>query len=350
MGPGWLRNHTPGEISVPLFLEFSTEVVALSDSPTGVWTAVEPQRTSSTGGDSGNGSADEREAGWPLYVKLSNGRCWGVDVVVSATGVEPAVGFMDSSFPRGSDGALIVDEQMRTVGCPSVFAAGDACSTEAWPSKPHWFQMRLWSQARAMGLHAARCMAGESDELGAGVAFDIFAHTTTFFGKKVVLLGQYNAQHLSLGEGKEQEAKEQSASHVAQTAVVTENGFIGTVSSSSPALHTYPSEAARQVAQGHVPPGFAMPRADDDPHAEQSSRKRRLASGEDGRQDEVEFLTRVTPGSDSEYVKVVVKGMLDLSLILVLNTDQHGPQHHPHRHPKLQEAGCTGRCWWATPS
>ena len=54
-----------------------------------------------------------------------------------------------------------------------------------------------------MGLHAAKCMAGACDELGSGLAFEIFAHSTRFFGKKVVVLGQYNAQNLGLEEDDE---------------------------------------------------------------------------------------------------------------------------------------------------
>ena len=151
-----------------------------------------------------------------------------------------------------------------------VYAAGDACSCEgtAWSSCPsisasasctstadagdgecssssqsasasssqsasgsHWFQIRLWTQARAMGEHVAHCMLadlraidafasqqqqqeavgeaagqkepGRRDETHAlslswpppaelvpdtltGFAFELFAHNTTFFGFKVL--------------------------------------------------------------------------------------------------------------------------------------------------------------------
>lgn len=46
-----------------------------------------------------------------------------------------------------------------------------------------------------MGVYAGRAVCNEvDDELG--FYFALFAHTTTFFGMKVVLLGRYNGQHL----------------------------------------------------------------------------------------------------------------------------------------------------------
>ena len=75
-----------------------------------------------------------------------------------------------------------------------VFAAGDAASAHGW-HQPHWHQMRLWSQARLSGTFAARCMAdASSEEIENDASFDLFAHTTRFFGQRVVLLGCYNGQ------------------------------------------------------------------------------------------------------------------------------------------------------------
>lgn len=51
-------------------------------------------------------------------------------------------------------------------------------------------------QARASGTYAARVMVGEADELALGFNFELFTHTTTFFGQKVILLGLYNGQKL----------------------------------------------------------------------------------------------------------------------------------------------------------
>ena len=125
--------------------------------------------------------------------------------MVSATGVEPAVAFVDGSFARGADGGLLVEPTMRVRevdgtrarGGGRVYAAGDACCCQGWDASPHWFQMRLWSQARAMGFLAAKAMAvheQQSDddddgddalELDGGVSFELFTHVTHLLGHKV---------------------------------------------------------------------------------------------------------------------------------------------------------------------
>jgi len=59
-----------------------------------------------------------------------------------------------------------------------------------------WLQMRLWTQARQMGQFAAQCMADE-EKNDLDFCFEAFAHATTFFGFKVVLLGLFNGQGLN---------------------------------------------------------------------------------------------------------------------------------------------------------
>ncbi|KIZ00926.1 hypothetical protein MNEG_7041 [Monoraphidium neglectum] len=56
--------------------------------------------------------------------------------------------------------------------------------------------MRLWTQARLMGMWAAHNMTGRADDSGLSMAFELFTHATRFLGKKVVLLGLYNGQKL----------------------------------------------------------------------------------------------------------------------------------------------------------
>ncbi|KAH0516393.1 Pyridine nucleotide-disulfide oxidoreductase domain-containing protein 1 [Microtus ochrogaster] len=94
---------------------------------------------------------------WPVYVELTNGKIYGCDFLVSATGVTPNV----HPFLHGNN-------------------------------------MRLWTQARQMGWYAAKCMAaaglGQSSDMD--FSFELFAHVTKFFNYKVVLLGKYNAQGL----------------------------------------------------------------------------------------------------------------------------------------------------------
>lgn len=142
---------------------------------------------------------------WPAYAELTNGLTLGVDLVVSATGVVPNV----QAFARGNptlrlheDGGILVDEHMRS-SVAGVFAAGDACTAD-WAQAKHWFQMRLWTQARQMGAYAARCMAadkkGAVNEVLQDFCFEMFTHVTRFFGHKVVLLGLHNGQKLEHGD------------------------------------------------------------------------------------------------------------------------------------------------------
>ncbi|XP_034235707.1 pyridine nucleotide-disulfide oxidoreductase domain-containing protein 1 [Thrips palmi] len=142
---------------------------------------------------------------WPAYAELTNGVTIGVDLVVSATGVVPSVHAFANGNPTlrlHDDGGILVDEHMRS-SVPRVFAAGDAC-TAGWAHAKHWFQMRLWTQARQMGAYAARCMVADKDGAIAEVlqdfCFEMFTHVTRFFGHKVVLLGLHNGQKLDRGE------------------------------------------------------------------------------------------------------------------------------------------------------
>lgn len=140
---------------------------------------------------------------WPVYAELTNGRLLGCDFIVSATGVCPNSGLFDNlPCTFGHDRGVHIDQNMRVLGVKNVYAAGDVCCTSSWPSSDHWHQMRLWTQAKQMGSFAAQCMLshceqekkGEEQHLIPDICFDIFAHVTNFFGKKVILLGRYNAQ------------------------------------------------------------------------------------------------------------------------------------------------------------
>lgn len=134
---------------------------------------------------------------YPLEVILSNGRTIVCDFVVSATGVEPAVNFSWDKEPvKGPDGGLAVNEFQET-SIKDVFAAGDVAHA-AWDHAPHWFQLRLWTQARQMAGMAAKSMHGRimNEEVLQDFCFELFTHCTTLFGYQVILLGKYNAQGL----------------------------------------------------------------------------------------------------------------------------------------------------------
>ncbi|KAF5841479.1 hypothetical protein DUNSADRAFT_12644 [Dunaliella salina] len=171
------------------------------------------------------------EEAWPVYATLTNGKVIGADIIVSAIGVTPATQWLPPELARASDGGLLVDGRLccltgspanhsqvdsaadanangaaddndngapaRAVVPPhSVFAAGDCCTIPEEYLGPHFFQMRLWTQARIMGIYAAHCMVGMEEEFGSSFGLELFTHATRFFGLKVVLLGLYNGQRL----------------------------------------------------------------------------------------------------------------------------------------------------------
>lgn len=79
---------------------------------------------------------------WPVYVKLTNGKIYGCDLVVSAIGVEPNVDLwrdektnqlMTDSIAK--DGGILVNDQMESA-MADVYCAGDSC-TVGWEFAPH---------------------------------------------------------------------------------------------------------------------------------------------------------------------------------------------------------------------
>jgi hypothetical protein len=183
VGPAWVKllptvHHAAGSIT----LESDCEVA----------TVAHDNATSSEAAASDPG-------GPPVTVTLTNGRQYTVDLILAAAGVVPVLPWVPEHVRRAGDGGLAVDTHMHT-SAPDVFAAGDACTLEWAAPTPQrqWFQMRLWSQARATGVYAAHCMAGVQRDTGSDMAFELFTHVTRFLGKKVVLLGLYNGQGLEL--------------------------------------------------------------------------------------------------------------------------------------------------------
>lgn len=133
-----------------------------------------------------------------LCISLSNGTVIASDLLVSATGVYPTVNFrMDQPFELSSkDGGILVDEFQKT-SVKDVYAAGDIC-TANWTPAEHWFQMRLWTQARQMGAMAGKSMAAafRDEPVYQDFCFELFGHVTQLFGHQVVLLGKFNGQGL----------------------------------------------------------------------------------------------------------------------------------------------------------
>jgi hypothetical protein len=103
--------------------------------------------------------------------------------------------------PEGfiTDGILVDDTfELARAPKPNVFyAVGDCCLCDSRNKDPttNWFQMRSWSQAAQSGAQCARSMLKlDGYEFGYGFNFELFAHSTTFFGLKVILLGSFNLQ------------------------------------------------------------------------------------------------------------------------------------------------------------
>ena len=121
-----------------------------------------------------------------MKASLTNGKVFGCDFIVSANGVVPGGEVFKHVVNVNEEGAIVIDDNMRTSN-PDINAAGDICSA-GWVPAHHWLQMRLWTQARQMGMQAAKAMfnhaAGEEFELD--FCFEMFAHVTKFFGHKVV--------------------------------------------------------------------------------------------------------------------------------------------------------------------
>jgi len=65
------------------------------------------------------------EAGTPLTVHLSNGKAMLADLVISAAGVRPAIGYLEKSGITCLLGVL-TDEHLQT-NVPGIYAAGDCC-------------------------------------------------------------------------------------------------------------------------------------------------------------------------------------------------------------------------------
>lgn len=137
---------------------------------------------------------------WPVYIELTNGEVYGCDFVICATGVEANLGMnasgvrylsIDDPKPElaqaNQGGGVRVNDLMQSRNISTVYAAGD-CAFADWTPSPHWFQMRLWSQARQTAFQAAKSMfyhdRGDKD-VPLDFSFELFTHITLFFGFKV---------------------------------------------------------------------------------------------------------------------------------------------------------------------
>jgi pyridine nucleotide-disulfide oxidoreductase domain-containing protein 1 len=131
----------------------------------------------------------------PIIVELTNNKRILSDFIISATGVNPSIDFKcDEEFKIGTDGGIVVDELMKT-SVEGIYAAGDVCCA-GWEKSKFWHQMRLWTQARQMGMMAGKSMAARNhgEEIYQDFCFELFSHVTKLYGYKVVMLGKFNCQ------------------------------------------------------------------------------------------------------------------------------------------------------------
>ena len=113
--------------------------------------------------------------------QLDDGSRLDADLVIVGVGVEPATGFIMNA-PRGADGSLEVDEELRVNG-HGVWAAGDIAS---YPEAHVGGRTRIehWRLAEQMGRAAAASMAGKGAPFAGVPAF-----WTQQFGLRVVSVG-----------------------------------------------------------------------------------------------------------------------------------------------------------------
>lgn len=107
-------------------------------------------------GNSSPASNSADQDSWPVYVELTNGKVYGCDLVVSATGVVPNTSCLNivkeasdgsCELELSGDGGIIVDSEMRS-SLPNVYAAGDVCSVK-WDDQPDmWFQVNTQNKEK----------------------------------------------------------------------------------------------------------------------------------------------------------------------------------------------------------
>ncbi|MEQ1535924.1 MAG: FAD-dependent oxidoreductase [Burkholderiaceae bacterium] len=103
------------------------------------------------------------EAGTPLKVKLSNGKTVEADLVISAAGVRPAIGFLKDSGITCLLGVL-TDAHLQT-NVPGIFAAGDcaeAFDKVTGKTIVSAIQPNAAEQARVAGMNMAACSRGKA--------------------------------------------------------------------------------------------------------------------------------------------------------------------------------------------
>lgn len=140
---------------------------------------------------------------YPVLIKTRCDKEVACDLVLTGIGVEANnITTVGAVLEKSClSGGILIDEQMRT-SISEIYAAGDVVSCEQWAHNELWFQMRLWTQARQMGYYAGKCIVSHLRNQDPSIyyQFDCFAHSTSFFGHKLTLLGRYNGEMCDSGD------------------------------------------------------------------------------------------------------------------------------------------------------
>lgn len=126
------------------------------------------------------------------------------DLVIWAGGVvaNSEVWKNEASLKTTENGAISVNDACET-SIPDVYACGDVCSMRLSEASTLWNQRQLWTQARQLGEVCGRAMAAGAEEARMqSMYFELFSHCTTFFGLKVVFLGDYKPERQAAGSWK----------------------------------------------------------------------------------------------------------------------------------------------------
>jgi NAD(P)H-nitrite reductase large subunit len=118
-----------------------------------------------------------------LHVHLEGGETLDVDVVISATGVQPKIGFLNGSGVATHTG-ILVDDHMRT-NVTDVYAAGDCVeAAEFWTDTRfvNAIQLNAADQARIAALNMAGRPTRSQGALALNV-LDTFGMISTSFGQ-----------------------------------------------------------------------------------------------------------------------------------------------------------------------
>jgi len=154
MGPmagGMIRDWCEAK-GVKVFTSTKVEAIEKADAPSGVIGKI--AGALGFGGNAGTGSG--------LRVRLSGGQTVEADLVISATGVRPAIGFLKDSGVTCLQG-ILTDERMQT-NVPGIYAAGDcaeAFDKVSGKTIVSAIQPNAAEQARVAALN----MAGQSTVL-----------------------------------------------------------------------------------------------------------------------------------------------------------------------------------------